>query len=148
MVSDRALESGALSRQNICRFIEKYSTEPNSAHQKCRLCRAAQPVHSLHFPETSWTWFELTDRPVLPSLEISYYPLATQQTHTLQAIIYLGGGHFTARMRKGPDLWWKYDDQWKFGKPQPETITTSEELRWLGNRRPAFLIYRRCNVDG
>ena len=133
----------------LTRYIRRYSMEPFPAYKKCNFCQAVRHVRSLHFPETSWTWFELREgeQSVLPSLEISYQSTAMQQTHTLQAIIYLGGGHFTAHVREGRSTWWGYDGQWRFGTPRLEVIAAEEELRQFGNRHPVFLIYHGCDTD-
>lgn len=133
----------------LTRYIERYSTEPILTHG-CHTCQAKWSVSSFRLIETSWTWFEVVadKQSVVPSLELSYRPLTTQRTHTLEAIIYLGGGHFTARTRSGQNTWWGHDGQWKFGKPQSEVITDEEELRCFGGRVPVFLIYRRCDADG
>jgi hypothetical protein len=133
----------------LTRFLERYTTQPFKSYQVCLSCKAQLHVSSLHIPNTSWIWFELTEdeQSVLPSIDISDHVPATQRTHTLQAIIYLGRSHFTARMRKGPSTWWKYDGKWKFGKPKLETIATEEELRQFDTRLPAYLIYRRCEAD-
>jgi len=87
----------------LARYVQRYTTEPGLP--QCRGCGAKQHVRSLHLPVTSWAWFEVRrgEQLILPSLDISYNPQDTRRTHTLQAIIYLGGHHFTARMRKGPN---------------------------------------------
>ena len=133
----------------LARFIERFKTEPGPSHQECSSCQGTREVRSLHFSETSWTWFEVTekDQPFYPSFEITYRCEATQPTHTLHAAIYIGNCHFTARMRRGPTSWWEYDSQVELGKPQPKTIATEEELRWFGNKRLAFLIYRQHDVN-
>lgn len=125
----------------LSRYVGKYTTEPASSRPRCQVCQAAQQVRSLDLPDTSWIWFEAqTDKQlVLPSFEINYPP---QQIYTLQAVIYLGGRHFTARIRKGPSTWWNYDGMRKLGKPQLETIETEEELLGCDGRDFAFLIYR------
>ena len=94
-------------------------------------------------------WFELQNNheSILPSLEITCRTDATEPTHTLYAIIYLGNSHFTARMRKGPTVWWEYDSQSELGKLQLKTDMTEERLRHFGKRRLAFLIYRQNDVD-
>jgi len=131
----------------LARYFQRYSMEPGLPYQHCHICRTIPQVHSLHFSETSWTWFELREGEqfVLPSLKIHYSLLDVHQTYTLQAVIYLGAGHFTTRMRKGPNTWWNYDGMRQFGKPQLEVITTEEGLIQCDDRNAAFLIYCRDN---
>ena len=126
----------------ITRFIEKYTVEPTSSHSQCRVCQAAQQVRSLDLSDASWIWFEVQKgtRPILPSLEINYPP---QRVYTLQAVIYLGGEHFTTCIRKGPSTWWNYDGMRKLGKPQLEVIETEEELLECDGRDLAVLIYHQ-----
>ena len=126
----------------LARYIEKYTAEPTLPRQRCRACQAPQQVRSLRLSDASWTWFEVkADEPlVFPSLEIRY-PL--QRTYTLQAVIYLGGNHFTARIRKGPNTWWNYDGMRPLGKPQLEIINAEEELLSSNGRGVAYIIYRR-----
>lgn len=136
-------------QQLLTRFIETHQTEPAQIYQTCTDCSAPRRVRSLRLVESSWTWFEIQKNHqfILPSLEISYQPQITQRTHTLQGIIYLGNGHFVARMRKDLTMWWNYDDQWELGTPQLETITNEERLREFGDKHPVFLIYRRCDIN-
>ena len=134
----------------LTRYLNKHSREPNSVHKACHICQARWDIHSFHVVETSWIWFELNghEQSILPSLELGHHPPAMQSMYTLQAIIYLGGGHFTARMRNGPNMWWGHDGQWRFGIPRAEVIVDEEELRHFHGRVPAFLIYRRGDAGG
>jgi hypothetical protein len=130
----------------LARYVEKYSVEPGLPYRQCRVCQAAQQVISLRLLDTPWTWFELEPgrRTILPSLEIEY---PQQRKFTLQAVIYLGSGHFTARMRKGPSTWWNYDGMRRFGKPLLEVVTTEDNLLVCDDRDAVFLIYHQGSVN-
>ena len=51
-------------------------------------------------PETTWVWIEIPDRIslVAPSPRLAFGLQNQRQVYTLQAEIYLGGDHFTARL--------------------------------------------------
>ena len=133
----------------LSRLIETYNEEPHPQHRLCNVCKSPRkPKSTLRFAEKAWTWFELSSghQSLLPSLEL--VPLAPViSRYTLQAIIYLGDLHFTARIRKEANIWWSYDSQSRNGAPSLETIATEERLRTFGKRLPAFLIYRRFDVN-
>ena len=126
----------------LSRLIERYTAEPHPSHGLCNVCKAPRLSTTLRFSERTWTWFELTsdNQSLLPSLEIAVPQVISR--HTLQAIVYLGDSHFTARIRKGANTWWSYDSQLRNGSPIVETIATEEGLRTFGERVLAFLIYR------
>jgi len=65
----------------LARYVQRYTTEPGLP--QCRGCGAKQHVRSLHLPVTSWTWLEVRggEQLILPSLDISYSPQDTRQTH-------------------------------------------------------------------
>lgn len=128
----------------ISRLIDRCAKEPYASPQTCTICKAQRIPTSVGVRQQSWIWFELTHdhQTLLPSLDI-YHPRQVISRHTLQAIIYLGQNHFTARIRKRANFWWSYDGQSPGGRPTLETIA-EDGLRKFGTRLPAFLIYRCC----
>jgi hypothetical protein len=139
-------------RSLLSLFIEKYSNDPFENFNSCHTCRSPRSVRAegLRLPMTSWLWFEQTanEQLLLPSLDISYRGPEGDPTHTLQAIIYLGGSHFTARIRKEGNLWWEYDGQDLWGRSELVTVPTEDVLKWFKGRRIAFIIYRRITSLG
>ena len=132
-------------------LIERYIAQAVGLDEgkMCYECRTQSLAGKLRLEETSWMWFELeADRDcTCPSLRINLNPLSPQHSHNLEAIIYLGQGHFTARIRNGSNEWWGYDGQWTFGTPRLETVAAERDLRFFGGRKAAFLIYRPCGMN-
>ena len=98
-------------------------------------------------PETTWLWIELSDdvSPVTPSPRLVFGLQGQRQVYTLQAVIYLGGDHFTARFLDKSATWWKYDGMWNFGAPRVDYIEDEVDLLENDGRHAAFLVY--CRVD-
>ena len=63
--------------------------------------------------------------------------------YDLHSVIYIGAGHFTARIRSPSNEWWSYDGMWKFGASRRDHVQITEDLLYNGRRHAAFLIYRR-----
>ena len=66
-------------------------------------------------------------------------------TYDLHAVVYLGGTHFTARMRDPSGEWWAYDGMWEFGAARRDSVRVPADLLYHGSRSATFLIYRRSN---
>ena len=98
-------------------------------------------------PETTWVWIKISDCISLISpLPCLVFGLQDQwQVYTLQAVIYLGGDHFTARFLDQSTTWWKYDGMWGFGAPCVDHIEDEVDLLENDGRRAVFLVY--CRVD-
>ena len=130
----------------VTRYIQQVSRESQRDH--CRTCSGQLRVESLSMPETTWLWIELCDdtvSPVTPSPRLVFGLQGQRQVYTLQAVIYLGGDHFTARFLDQSGTWWKYDGMWGFGAPRVDHIEDEVDLLENDDRRAAFLVY--CRVD-
>ena len=129
----------------VTRYIQYVSQEPTRDH--CRTCSGPLRVDSLSMPETTWVWIELCDEvsPIAPSSRLVFGLQDQRQVYALQAVIYLGGGHFTARLLDQSATWWNYDGMWRFGAPHVDRVEDEVDLLKNGDRRAAFLVY--CRVD-
>lgn len=129
----------------VTRYIQRFSQEPGRSH--CRTCSGPLNVESLSFPDMPWLWIELCDpvSPITPSLRLVFGLPDQRQVYTLQAVIYLGGNHFTARLSDQSATWWKYDGRWRFGAPRIDDIRGEADLLKNDGRRAAFLLYRRAD---
>jgi len=58
-----------------------------------------------------------------PAIELS----GRRLYYDLHSIIYLGGHHFTARVRDSSNRWWNYDGMWDYGTPRlkPQRISST-----------------------
>jgi hypothetical protein len=93
-----------------------------------------------------WIWFEVEDDNTMsPSPTILTEGLGQHLTYKLYAIIYLGGNHFTARVRDPSGDWWDYDGTRRFGAARHEPAQTVTDLLHSGSRPAAFFIYRRSD---
>jgi hypothetical protein len=131
----------------VTRYIQRLSQEPHCEHRST--CSGRFEVDSLSFPETTWLWFELCDlvSPVKPSPRLVFGLPDQWQVFTLQAVIYLGGGHFTARLYDQSTMWWRYDDQWRFGAPRVDRVEDEADLLENDHRRATFLLYSRADLE-
>jgi len=130
----------------MTRYIERASQEPNRTPD-CHACSGPLRVESLSMPETTWLWIELCDpvSPITPSPRLVFGLKDQRQVYTLQAVIYIGGVHFTARLLDQSSTWWKYDGMWRFGAPRADHVKDEVDLLENDDRRAAFLVY--CRVD-
>ena len=126
----------------LTRFIEALDTTPDSS--LCSSCHGAKKVQSLTMGNSPWIWFE-TKRviPMSPSPTILIELPSQRSTYDLHSVIYLGGKHFTARMRDPFNHWWNYDGMRILGAPQRDSIQHPTGLLRNGRRDAAFFIYRR-----
>jgi hypothetical protein len=131
----------------VTRCVERFSQEPQRDH--CSACSGPLRVESLSIPETMWLWIELDDlvSPIIPSPRLVFGFRDQRQAYTLQAVIYFGGVHFTARLFDRADTWWKYDSQWKFGAPRVDRVKDEIDLLDNDGRRAAFLLYSRVDFE-
>ena len=128
----------------ITRFVRQSSQEPH--HHRCSICSGPLIVESLTLPAMPWLWIELyhPDFPIVPSHRLVFgLPDQPLRVFTLQAIIYHGGNHFTARLSDQPPTWWKYDDMWRFGALRNEQVENEVDLLKNDGRNAAFLLYRQ-----
>ena len=131
----------------VTRYVQRTSQEPQ--HDHCSTCSGPLRVESLHIPEMTWLWVELCDlvSPIIPSLRLVFGLPNQRQVYTLQAVIYFGGGHFTARLSDPSATWWKYDGMWRFGMPRIDRVEDEVDLLENDDRRAAFLLYRQENPE-
>jgi len=129
----------------VTRYIQYASHEPQ--HNRCYTCSGQLRVKSLSMPEMTWLWIELCDdvSPITPSPRLVFGLWDQRQVYALQAVIYLGGEHFTARLLDQSATWWKYDGMWEFGVPRVDRVKDEVDLLKKDDRRAAFLVY--CRVD-
>ena len=125
----------------MTRFVESLATSSSSL---CRTCCKPTQVQSLSMADSPWIWFEIEGGHTMsPSLTIPIELSGQPLVYDLHSVIYIGGTHFTARMRDPSNEWWNYDGMWKFGTSKHDHIQITEDLLYNGRRRAAFLIYRR-----
>ena len=126
----------------VTRYIQHISRVP-WPRTHCTTCSKSLRVESLSMPETAWLWIELCDAvsPIAPSPRLVFGLQDQQRAYTLQAIIYLGGGHFTARLSDRSGTWWKYDGMWRSGTPRVDYVEDEIDLLENDGRRAAFLLY-------
>lgn len=131
----------------VTRYIQHISREPQCDH--CRTCSGPLRVESLSIPEMAWLWIELCDpiSPIAPSPRLVFGSQDQRQAYTLQAVIYHGGNHFTARFSDQSATWWKYDGKWRFGAPCVDHVEDEMTLLENDNRRAAFLLYSRADFQ-
>jgi hypothetical protein len=125
----------------VTRYIEYNLHEPYL--HRCSGCTGQLAVQSLTIPDMAWLWFELRDpvSPISPSLCLVFDARGQRRVYTLQAVIYTGGCHFTARLFDRSDVWWNYNDMRRYGEPRAEHILDERELLRNGDRRAAYLLY-------
>ena len=128
----------------LTRFIDTRYTSLDLP--RCDSCNGVRELQSITMEDLPWIWFE-TERkaPMAPSLTIHIDLLGQHLTYDLYSIIYLGGRHFTARMRDPSNDWWNYDGMWRLGAPRRDHIQHPTDLLWNGYRYAAFFIYRRSD---
>lgn len=132
----------------VTRYVEHSS---HNAHlHRCPGCPGSLSVGSLTIPDMAWLWIELCDSksPVSPSLRLVFHVQAQRQVYNLQAVIYNGGNHFTARFFDHSSTWWNYDDMRRFGAPFAERVEDELDLLDNGDRRASFLLYSREDCSG
>jgi len=129
----------------VTRYIQHISQEPHC--DCCRTCSGPLGVESVSIPEMAWLWVELCDlvSPVVPSLRLVFGLQDQRQVYTLQAVIYQGGNHFTARLSNESSTWWKCDGRWRLGAPRVDRGVSEVDLLENDGRRAAFLLY--CRAD-
>ena len=129
----------------VTHYIQQISQEPRRNH--CQTCSGSLNVESVLIPEMTWLWVELCDliSPVTPSLHLVFGLQGQRQVYTLQAVIYHGGNHFTARLLDQSSTWWKYDGRWRFGAPRIDRVEDEVDLLENDDRHAAFLLY--CRAD-
>ena len=129
----------------ITRFIQCASQEP--WRHRCPGCPGTLRVELLSIPEMPWLWLELSDpvSPIILTSRLVFGLRHQRQVYTLQAVIYIGGNHFTARFIDGQAVWWNYDDMRQFGVPHVDHINDEADLLENDGRRAAFLLY--CQAD-
>ena len=135
-------ENGPLPLQMaVTRFIQRASQE--SWRHRCPSCSGTLGVESLSIPELPWLWFELSDTvsPIIITPRLVFGLHHQRQVYTLQAVIYIGGNHFTARFFDQQATWWNYNDMREFGAPSVEHINDEADLLENDGRRAAFLLY-------
>lgn len=125
----------------LARFVKSLAISP-----LCVVCHRMAQVQYLSMTNYPWIWFETEDDHTMSPSPTVLLKLSGQHLiYDLYAIIYLGGTHFTARIRDPSNEWWKYDGMWKFGAAQRDHIQIAEDLLYNGRRRASFLIYRRSD---
>lgn len=133
----------------VTRYVQRALHKPQ--RKRCPTCSTSGSlrVESLSMPGTTWLWIELCDpvSPITPSSRLVFSLQEKPQVFTLQAGIYLGGEHFTARLLDQSATWWKYDGMWGFGAPRVDHIEDEAELLENDDRRAAFLVYCRVNCS-
>lgn len=131
----------------VTRYIQRNSQEP--LHNRCPTCSGPLRVESLSVPEMTWLWIEILDPTPLitPSLRLVFGPQNQRRVYTLQAVIYHGGNHFTARLLDRSATWWKYDGIQRFGVPHIDHIEDEVDLLKSDGRRAAFLLYCRADIQ-
>jgi hypothetical protein len=125
----------------VTRYVQHLSHNPHFHH--CSRCSGPFDVDALTIPDLTWVWFELADHvsPISPSLRIVFGTQDQQQVYNLQAIIYSGANHFTARFFDRANTWWNYNDMWRFGTLCEEQIKFEPVLPKNGDLWAAFLLY-------
>jgi len=131
----------------VTRYIQRASWEPRRSH--CSTCSRPPQVESLSIPEMTWLWIELCDAisPIIPSSHLVFGLPHQQQVYILQAVIYHGGNHFTARLSNRSGVWWKYDGTWMFGAPRVDHVKDEADLLENDDRRAGFLLYCRADLQ-
>ena len=56
-------------------------------------------------------------------------------------------GHFISRLSNQPATRWKYGGMWKFGAPRVDHVGDEVDLLENDDRRAAFLLYRRVDLQ-
>ena len=127
------------SQTLLTRFIEALP----SGLSLCNSCHGVLEVRSLTMETSPWIWFETRrETPMAPSPTILIELPGQRLTYDLHSIIYLGGNHFTARMRDPSGDWWNYDGMQRFGAPRRDPVQHPTDLLWNGRRYATFFIYR------
>jgi hypothetical protein len=76
-----------------------------------------------------WIWFETKgDTAMSPSPTILIKLPEQRLVYDLRSVIYLGGRHFTARIRDPLDDWWDYDGMQNLGAPRRDPIQHPTDL--------------------
>ena len=129
----------------VTRYIQHLSHEPR--RNRCSTCFGPLRVATLSIPEMAWLWIELSDpiSPITPSPRLVFSFEDQRRIYTLQAVIYHGGDHFTARLSDRSARWWKYDGMWRFGVPRIDCVENETDLLTNDGRRASFLLY--CQAD-
>ena len=128
----------------MTRYVQRFSQEPRCS--RCSICSGPLVLESLSIPEMPWLWVELCDGlPMLPSYRLVLGLQEQHQVFNLQAIIYHGGNHFTARFLDQSATWWRYDDTWRFGAPRIDSVEDEADLLKNDGRSAVFLLYRQAD---
>ena len=131
----------------MTRYIQHFSREPHLRH--CSACSGLLTVQSLSIPEMPWLWIEICDpvSSIIPSRRLVFGLHHQHPVYTLQAVIYHGGNHFTARLSYESASWWKYDGRWSFGAPCMDNVKDEVDLLENNGRGAAFLLYRQADLQ-
>lgn len=136
-------------QEAVTRFIQNASQEPHCT--RCPTCSGpVEGVRSLSMPEMSWLWIEFHGpvSPISPSPHLVFDLQDQHQTYTLQAIIYGGDNHFTARLSDESTAWWKYDGMWKPDVLRRDHIQREADLLMNDGRPAVCLLYCRADFQG
>ena len=137
-------------QEAINRYIHINSQIPHIA--RCTSCSGPVRVESLSIPEMAWFWIELCNSisPISPSPQLVFDLQGQRQVYTLQAIIYHGANHFTARLSDELETWWKYDGVWdtRAGVLRVDRVEHEVDLLELDGRRAGFLLYCQADLQG
>jgi len=126
----------------FARFVE---SAPQSS-RLCKDCRGAIQVQSFSMERFPWIWFEAQPpKTASPSPTIRIKSSDQDLIYDLHSIIYLGGEHFTARIRGPSNEWWSYDGMREFGSSQRDHVKDEADLLNNEGRHAAFFIYRRSD---
>ena len=130
----------------VTRYVQCASLEPQ--RDRCRTCSGLLRVESLSLPETMWLWIELADptSPITPSTRLVFGAQDPHRVYTLQAVIYHGGNHFTARLLDQSATWWDYNGMSRFGEPHIDYVEDDGDLLENNGRHAAFLLYCRADL--
>ena len=129
----------------LARYINSLTIPSTSS--LCMAClHETTQVRHLSMPNFPWIWFELDRNSTMsPSPTVTIELPGQHLTYDLHAVVYLGGTHFTARMRDPSGEWWAYDGMWEFGAARRDSVRVPTDLLYHSSRSATFLIYRRSN---
>ena len=131
----------------VTRYVQRALLEPHNV--RCSMCSGQLEVQSLSVPNLmSWLWIEPDpDSPVSPSPHLVFDIPGQRRVYTLEAIIYGGGRHFTARLSDQSGAWWKYDGMWSPNLLQPDRVEDEADLLENDGRVASYLLYSLANIQ-
>ena len=132
-------------QEGVTRFIRNALHEPHCT--RCPGCSQPVKVQSLSMPEMPWLWIEFNGpiSPILPTPHLVFDLPDQRRTYTLQAVIYGGENHFTARLSDKSATWWKYDGMWQPDALRLDHVTCERDLLKNDRRHADCLLY--CQTD-